>query len=153
MPPCHRRSKFGGFAVFGRGFRFFVGSVGGGLAVFAAAVGRSVVTLVFIGGPSLFSLVFADLARSAISATASATSAESGRTVPLSLFRLLDAGGLCGAMMPNLFVSVGRDTPQHCSVLSSVPSIFFRKESHTPCISRAAGLGLPVVPVLDPALV
>jgi hypothetical protein len=39
-------------------------------------------------------------------------------------------------MMPNLLVSVGTHTPQHCSVSSSVPVDLFQKESHAPCISR-----------------
>src|ERR1700730_10783599 len=54
-------------------------------------------------------------------------------------------------MMPNLLVSVGRDKPQHCAGTSSVPFSFFQKECHTPCISRAAGLGGASLPSRGPA--
>src|SRR5580698_8679065 len=37
-------------------------------------------------------------------------------------------------MMPNLLVSVGTHTPQHCSVSSSVVFGFSQKECHAPCI-------------------
>jgi hypothetical protein len=39
--------------------------------------------------------------------------------------------------MPNLLVSVGTHTPQHCSGTSSVVLRFSQKESHGPCISRS----------------
>ena len=55
--------EFGGLAVFSRGFRFFVGGFFGGIVLFPAIVGRSVVALVPIGRRSHFSFVFADFAK------------------------------------------------------------------------------------------
>src|SRR5260370_5963859 len=55
--------EFGGLALLGRGFRFFVGSFVDGIVPFAAAFGLDLIALVPIGGRCLFSLVFAGFAK------------------------------------------------------------------------------------------